>query len=71
MDRSEEIEARRFRRAKRYINSLPPSERILKDSEIEKFKQEGLFDENGLTPKGQLMLHQLELLEWMVKQKGK
>jgi hypothetical protein len=66
MSRDEEIRARRYRRRKKWFNSLTPEQQRLDPVIIQQMKDAGFADENGLTPAGELRLHQLELLEWMV-----
>lgn len=60
-----EREERRYRRLKKYVKSLKPENQKLSKSEHQELIDAGLATCSGLTDKGKLRLHQLELLEWM------
>lgn len=67
--REQERLERQYRRLKRRWDSLPPEKQMLPtEAETAVLRAEGLVDEFGdLTPVGELRLHQLETLEWMMK----
>jgi hypothetical protein len=66
--RQREMEDRRHRVLKKYIQSVPLQERFPKAEVLEKLLEAGLIDDDfKLTDAGQLRMHQLQLLEWMKK----
>jgi hypothetical protein len=83
--REEEMQARQRRKLERWHKSLPRDRREALEKECvgdtptnRKLLAEGLIEpcsdsKTGyiLTPVGELRLHQLELIEWMVKDKAK
>jgi hypothetical protein len=70
--REDEMQERRRRRIEKYVKSLPAAQRSLTKDEFDALFAQGYVANDGkLTDKGQLKLHQLELLEWMKKRAKK
>lgn len=68
MNREDEIKERQRRRSQRWYNSLTPEQRKPNKKILAQLRRDGYVDENNLiTEKGELYLHQLRILEWMVK----
>jgi hypothetical protein len=72
MSREDEIAAKRYRRLKKYVMSLPESQRTLTTAQVEEMQRKGWVDSEGrLTGAGELRLHQLELLKWMAERSNR
>ncbi len=61
-----DFEQRKDKRIEReYARYLKTGGKPLKPWEVMALKEQGYVDDNGLTAKGELELHQLRLLKWM------